>query len=84
MYAERKIEARSCNYCSNGKSICITHSQCVFVGSGNQHAMRMRHIVIRGLCGSTVFFHINSLTATFSEKEGIEHKMCLIFCTTFV
>jgi hypothetical protein len=35
----------------------ITYSQCVFVALAIQHAMRMRHIVICGLSGSTVFFH---------------------------
>ena len=36
----------------------ITYCECVFVALGIQHAMRMRHIVICGLPGSTVFFHI--------------------------
>jgi hypothetical protein len=30
----------------------------VFVILGTQHAMRMRHIVIRCLYGSIIFFHI--------------------------
>jgi len=33
---------------------------CVFVALGIQHAMRMRHIIICGLSGSTVFFYIMS------------------------
>ena len=44
--------------------------------------MRMRHIVICGLPGSTVFFHIVSLKAFFVAGGGegivIEHKMCVL------
>ena len=38
----------------------ITQLVCVFVASGIQHAMRMRHIVIYGLASSTIFFYIIS------------------------
>ena len=37
-----------------------TYSECVAVALGIQHAMHMRHIVICGLPGFTVFFHIVS------------------------
>jgi hypothetical protein len=39
------------------------------------HAMRVSHIVICGLSGSKVFFHIISQMARFSEKNFIGHKM---------
>jgi len=38
----------------------ITYPQCVFADLGIQHAVRMRHIVICVLHGSTIFFHIIS------------------------
>ena len=53
------------NYCCRGKSISITYSECVFVALGVKRAMCTRHIVICGLSGSTVFFHVISQTAHF-------------------
>jgi hypothetical protein len=50
--------AQSCNRCCCGKAVSITYFECVFVAFGTQHAMHMRHIVICGLPGSTIFFHI--------------------------
>jgi hypothetical protein len=45
-----------------------------------QRKMRMRHIVISGLSGSTVFLYIISQTGRFSgEKKVSEHKMCFDF-----
>ena len=37
----------------------------MFVGLGTHHEMRMRHIVIYRLFGSTVFSHIISSTERF-------------------
>jgi len=36
----------------------ITQTVCAFVALGNQHAMSMRQIIIRGLPPSTIFFHV--------------------------
>jgi hypothetical protein len=38
----------------------VLYSECVFVGLGIQHAMRMGHTAICGLPSSTIFFHIIS------------------------
>jgi len=58
IYVCRNNEACSYNHCCSGKSISITYCECVFVASVNQYSMRMRHIVICGLPGSTICFHI--------------------------
>jgi len=60
MYVYRNFEVRSCNHSWGEKSISITYSEYVFVALAIQHVMRMRHIVICGLSGSTKLFHIIS------------------------
>ena len=42
------------------KAVCITSSECVFVSLVNQHAIRMRHIVLCELPRSILLFHIIS------------------------
>ena len=54
------------------------------MASGNQHAIRMRHIVICGLPGSAVFSASHKLhDFRKKKKKVIGHKMCvLIFSAT--
>jgi len=49
----------------------------VLVVLGTQHEMHMCHIVICGLYGSTIFFHIISQTAQF-KKKITKHKTCVL------
>jgi len=60
MYIKGNNEVRSCNHCCSGKAISTAYSEYVLVALGILPAMRMRHTVIRGLPGSTIFFHIIS------------------------
>jgi hypothetical protein len=54
----------------------------MFVALRIQHAMRMRHIVICGLSGSTVFIHIIAYKAQFSKKKFIEQASTV--CSDFL
>ena len=64
------------------KQICITHSECVLVTFGIQHATRMRNIILSPVAGSTVFLHIISQIVRFSRKNSPEHKMCVLTVST--
>jgi len=55
----------------------VTYSKVVFVALGIQQAMRMRHIAICGLSGSTIFFS-NYLNGRIFEEKFTEHKMCVL------
>jgi hypothetical protein len=47
----------------------------MFVDLSFHHAVHMRHIVICGQSGSTIFFHIFSQMARVSKQDVIELKM---------
>jgi hypothetical protein len=66
MYVKRNIEEPPCNNCSCGQAK-ILHILSVFVELGIQHKLRMRHIVICDVPGSTTFFYIISKTTRFSK-----------------
>jgi hypothetical protein len=55
-------------FCS-GQAISSTHSEFDFVALCILHKLHLHHIVICGLSGSTVFFHMTSLTARFFGKK---------------
>jgi hypothetical protein len=51
---------------------------------GIHHAMRMSHIAIYGLSGSTVFFPHYLINGTIFEEKILKIKYVLIFSTSFV
>jgi len=69
----------------SGKEISITYCEYAFVALGIQNSMRMRHIVVYGIPGCTIFFPTLSHKRHDLRKKFVEHEMCVsIFSTTFV
>jgi hypothetical protein len=66
---KRTIAVCSCHHCCSGKALSISYSECVVVTLGIQHVKRMYHIVIFGLPGPTIFFHIISKRHDFRTKK---------------
>ena len=70
MYVYRNIKAHSCNHYCSGKAISTKYSKCVSVALLIKHAMRMRHIVICGLPGSTMYFYDIPNSTIFKKKKS--------------
>ena len=81
-----KIQARSRNHCSCGKTVSSNHWVCVCRLSRPACKAHASYIDMWVLSGCTTFLHIVSQTARLSGgKKVIGRKMCvLIFSTTFV
>ena len=84
MYVQHNFETRSCNHCCRGKLICyifwvyfcsLRYSVC------NAHAPC--YIVICGLSCFAIYFRTVLYTARiFRKRKVIEHKMCVLICST--
>jgi hypothetical protein len=67
-----------------GKSNNKAYSMFIFAAIRKQYARRMSNIVICGLFGPALFFHIISKRLDFQKKKVIEHEIrVLIFFTSF-
>ena len=79
---QRNTTERSRNHCCREKKKNnITHSECVSVSWVIQHALRTRHIILypETCLAATIFCHITSWTARFSEIKLVNTKCVFRF-----
>ena len=69
MYEWRNVEVPSCNHFCSWKAISITYCECVFVASGTQRKMSMRHDVMWSVRLYNIFF------STLSHENTIFGKI---------
>ena len=74
MNAYLNIETRACNNCCSGKALSITHSECLFVALGIQHAKLINHIVICVCPLSSTFPHCPINDTISGEKRSLNIK----------
>jgi hypothetical protein len=75
----RNIVVCSCNHCCIGEAISVTYSEFVSVALGIQYAMRMRHIVVFGLFGCTIFFSYYLINGKIFERMTLNIKLYFDF-----
>ena len=84
MYVLRNTDARVPNHSCKGRATNIySECVCVCVALVIQHAMRMRHILICGLFGSTILFPHHLMNGTIFGEQLL-NKTYMFFSTTFV
>ena len=66
------------------KKQCVAYSECACVALGIHHVMHMRHVVIDGLPGSTIYFTHYFINGTILDKKVTEYKLCVLIFPTFV
>jgi len=76
---EHNHKARLCNHYCYGKTTSISYFECLSVALDIQHAVRMRDIVVCGLSGYTIFFHIISWKVQFSRKILLDIKFVFFY-----
>ena len=68
------------------KTISIIYFECLFLTLGNQHAMRMGHIILSSVAFQVLqyFSTLSHKRHDFRKKKVFEHKLCFYFLHNFV